>query len=140
MSDATVPMCPVVHFEMPYRDRDRAARFYAQAFGWTHQKLGPEMGDYLLVTTAPPGARAGLPPQASMGAIHGGFFPLGADASMQHPSVVIAVEDIRAAIARIRAAGGEPTGEPMAIPGVGQYVAFVDTEGNRVGALQPSMP
>ena len=93
MSDATVPMCPVVHFEMPYRDRDRAARFYAQAFGWTHQKLGPEMGDYLLVTTAPPGARAGLTPQASMGAIHGGFFPLGADASMQHPSVVIAVED-----------------------------------------------
>ena len=48
-------MNPVVHFEMPYKDRERAARFYAAAFGWTHQMLGPEMGDYMLVSTAPPG-------------------------------------------------------------------------------------
>ena len=40
----TVPMCSVVHFEMPYKDRQRAAHFYAAAFGWTHQMLGPEMG------------------------------------------------------------------------------------------------
>jgi predicted enzyme related to lactoylglutathione lyase len=41
----TVPMCAVVHFEMPSKDRERAARFYASAFGWTHQMLGPEMGE-----------------------------------------------------------------------------------------------
>lgn len=57
MSTVTVPMCSVVHFEMPYKDRERAARFYAAAFGWTHQFLGPEMGDYMLVSTAPAGAR-----------------------------------------------------------------------------------
>ena len=45
MTTTTVPMCAVVHFEMPYKDRERAARFYAAAFGWTHQFLGPEMGD-----------------------------------------------------------------------------------------------
>jgi predicted enzyme related to lactoylglutathione lyase len=28
-------------------------------------------------------------------------------------------------------------GEPLPIPGVGQYVAFFDTEGNRVSMLQP---
>lgn len=28
-------------------------------------------------------------------------------------------------------------GEPMDIPGVGQYVSFTDTEGNRVSMLQP---
>jgi len=28
-------------------------------------------------------------------------------------------------------------GEPMQIPGVGQYVSFMDTEGNRVSMLQP---
>lgn len=28
----TVPMCADVHFEMPYKDRERAARFYAAAF------------------------------------------------------------------------------------------------------------
>jgi hypothetical protein len=27
-------MDSVVHFEMPYDDRDRMARFYQQAFGW----------------------------------------------------------------------------------------------------------
>jgi len=31
-------------------------------------------------------------------------------------------------------------GEPMEIPGVGQYVSFMDTEGNRVSLLQPSRP
>ena len=31
----------------------------------------------------------------------------------------------------------EMLGEPMAIPGVGQYVAFHDTERNRVSMLQP---
>lgn len=140
MSATTVTMCPVVHFEMPYHDRDRAARFYAQAFGWAHEKLGPEMGDYLLVTTVAPGARPGVPPEAPVGAINGGFYPFDADMPMQHPSVVVAVEDVHAAMARIRAAGGQVLGEPMTIPGVGEYVAFVDTEGNRNSVLQPGMP
>ena len=35
-------------------------------------------------------------------------------------------------------AGGKVEGEPLAIPGVGQYVAFFDTEGNRVSMLQPA--
>ena len=64
MSTATVPMCAVVHFEMPYKDRERAERFYAAAFGWTHQFLGPQMGDYVLVNTAPAGARPPMPPEA----------------------------------------------------------------------------
>jgi predicted enzyme related to lactoylglutathione lyase len=133
-------MCPVVHFEMPYKDRERAARFYAAAFGWTPQMLGPEMGDYMLVTTAPPGERPGLPPQASLGAIHGGFFPYRAHLPMQHPSVVVGVEDMGAAMQRIRDAGGAVMGEPMAIPGVGQYVVFQDTEGNHNSIIQPEMP
>ena len=54
-----VPMCAVVHFEMPYQDRDRAARVYEAAFGWQTEKLGPEMGHYLLVTTALPGENPG---------------------------------------------------------------------------------
>jgi predicted enzyme related to lactoylglutathione lyase len=28
-------------------------------------------------------------------------------------------------------------GEPMDIPGIGLYVSFFDTEGNRVGMIQP---
>lgn len=36
-------MNPVVHFEMPYDDRARVARFYETAFGWPTQMLGKEM-------------------------------------------------------------------------------------------------
>ena len=126
--------CPVVHFEMPYRDAARAQRFYAAAFGWQMQAMGPEMGDYILATTALADNDA---PGAQRGAINGGLFPFKADWPMQHPSVVIGVDDIRAAMARVAAAGGEVLGEPMPIPGVGDYVSFVDTEGNRHSILQP---
>jgi predicted enzyme related to lactoylglutathione lyase len=33
--------------------------------------------------------------------------------------------------------GGTIEGDPVEIPGVGTYVMFKDTEGNRVGMLQP---
>lgn len=125
-------MNPVVHFEMPYRDADRAARFYSSAFGWQTQLMGPEMGDYLLVTTATSDARPG----AAAGAINGGLFPFKPDWPAQYPSVVIGVEDVRAAMLRVTVAGGQVLGEPMLIPGVGQYVAFTDTEGNRNSMLE----
>ncbi len=38
-------MDPVVHFEMPYEDRERVANFYARTFGWQMHKLGQDMGD-----------------------------------------------------------------------------------------------
>ena len=129
-------MNPVVHFEMPYRDRDRAARFYAEAFGWTIGKLGPEMGNYAVATTAVADARPGAP----AGAINGGLYEYKADWPAQHPSVVIAVEELQAAMARVTKAGGEVLGEPMAIPGIGDYVAFFDTERNRHSMLKPIPP
>ena len=38
---------------------------------------------------------------------------------------------------KVAEAGGKVLGEPLEIPGVGQYVSFSDTEGNRVSMLQP---
>ena len=126
-------MNPVVHFEMPYDDRERIARFYERAFGWKLQMFGEEMGNYVVATTAEEDAV----PDRPRGAINGGFFPRSPDMPGQHPSVVIAVPDIQAAMKAVNAAGGEVLGTPMAIPGVGQYVAFYDTERNRVSMLQP---
>jgi uncharacterized protein len=126
-------MCPVVHFEMPAEDRNRMAAFYQKAFGWKVQMLGPEMGDYVLVTTAESDVKPGAP----AGAINGGFFPKKPDWPAQYPSVVIAVDDIKSAMQRVADAGGKVLGEPMQIPSVGQYVAFFDTEGNRVSMLRP---
>jgi len=126
-------MNPVVHFEMPYDDRARMAKFYESAFGWQMQTLGEDMGGYVLATTTETAASGPKNP----GAINGGFFPRKPDWPAQHPSVVIAVDNMRAAMKQVAAAGGEVLGEPMAIPGVGQYVSFMDTEGNRVSMLEP---
>lgn len=130
-------MNSVVHFEMPYDDRERMAKFYQSAFAWKTQMLGPEMGNYVVAHTVETDQK-GCPQKP--GAINGGFFAKNPDWPAPVPSVVIAVDDIESAMKAIRAAGGEVLGEPMEIPGVGQYVSFYDTEKNRVSILQPKMP
>jgi predicted enzyme related to lactoylglutathione lyase len=97
------------------------------------QALGEEMGNYVVATTAEtPEGRPTTP-----GTINGGFFPRKPDWPAQHPSVVIAVDDISKSVALVRQSGGTVLGEPMEIPGIGKYVSFTDTEGNRVSMLQP---
>jgi len=126
-------MCPVVHFEMPYEEPRRVAKFYESVFGWQTNMLGGNMGDYILAATTE--SRDGRP--MNPGAINGGFFPKKPDWPAQHPGVVIAVEDIEDAIRRVNEAGGEVLGMPVEIPSVGRYVSFYDTERNRVALLQP---
>ncbi len=125
---------PVVHFEMPAEDRKRMAGFYSQAFGWQTKELGAEMGNYVLATTTETDESGPKKP----GAINGGFYSKTDDMPAQYPSVVIAVDDIREAMGKVAKAGGKVLGDPMEIPGVGHYVSFFDTEGNRVSMLQPS--
>ena len=128
-------MNPVVHFEMPYEDGERMADFYAKVFGWQIQKLGADMGNYVLATSANVDVKPDLP----RGAINGGFFQKTDDIPSPYPSVVIAVENIKEHMQKVEKSGGKVLGEPMDIPGVGLYVSFFDTEGNRVSMLQPQM-
>lgn len=127
---------PVVHFEMPYEDRDRAAKFYASAFGWKMNKLGPEMGNYMTAYTAETGEDRMV---KAPGTINGGFYKRSPDPSSHAPSVVIAVEDIGEAMKKVVAAGGKIMSEkPEEIPGIGRWVSFRDSEGTRVSMLQPN--
>ena len=126
-------MNPVVHFEMPFDNRERMAKFYRSAFGWQTQMLGEEMGNYVFATTTETDETGPKKP----GAINGGFFPKKPDWPAQYPSIVIAVDDIAQALRKVTDSGGKILGEPMEIAGVGQYVSFTDTEGNRVSMLQP---
>ena len=127
-------MNPVVHFEIPAEDRKRIANFYTKVFGWKTQQLGEDMGNYVLVTTTDSDENGPKNP----GAINGGFFQKTDDKPAQYPSVVIAVEDIKEHMMNVEKSGGKVLGEPMDIPGVGLYVSFFDTEGNRVGMIQPT--
>ena len=130
-------MNPVVHFEMPAEDRKRMADFYTKVFGWQTQMMGEDMGNYVTVATTEidENGRPKMP-----GAINGGFYPKTTDMPNPVPSIVIAVDDIKEASKNVTKAGGKVLGEPVNIPGVGSYVSFIDTEGNRVSLLQPSMP
>lgn len=133
-------MDPVVHFEMPANDKSRMRKFYETAFGWHTEQLGKEMGEYVIVTTTESDEKTGLPRRP--GAINGGFFQRTADPLSQYPSIVIAVDDIIEAMKKVeegggKVMGGQVQGKPDDIPGVGLYASFIDTEGNRVGMLEP---
>ncbi|HWQ96026.1 MAG TPA: VOC family protein [Candidatus Methylomirabilis sp.] len=127
-------MDPVVHFEMPAEDRKRMSKFYTKAFGWETNQLGPEMGEYVLVTTTEVDENMMI---KKPGAINGGFFQKTDDPVSHYPSVVIQVDDIKKSMKKVEDAGGKIHGEPMEIPNVGWIVSFFDTEGNRVSMLQP---
>jgi uncharacterized protein len=133
MANRRTNMDPVVHFEMPYDNRERMAQFYESAFGWQTQVLGEDMGNYVLATTTETVENGPKRP----GAINGGFFLKKPDWPAQYPSVVIAVDNVKESIKKVKNAGGKVLGEPTEIPGVGRYVSFIDTEGNRVSMLQP---
>ena len=126
-------MNSVIHFELPAADRARMAKFYSKAFGWQTQMLGPEMGNYVVVTTTESDDSGPKKP----GAINGGFYQKSEDKPAQYPAVVIAVDDIQDAMKKVTAAGGKVLGKPDEIPGIGQSVSFLDTEGNRTSMLQP---
>ena len=128
-------MNPVVHFEMPAEDRKRMADFYTKVFGWKTQQLGEDMGNYVLATTTDSDEN-GMP--KNPGAINGGFFQKTNDKSAQYPSVVIAVDNIQEHMRNVEKSGGKVLGEPVDIPGIGMYVSFLDTEGNRGGMIQPT--
>jgi uncharacterized protein len=108
-------MNAVVHFEMPYDDRERMAKFYQNVFGWQTQMFGEEMGNYVLATTTETDESGPKKP----GAINGGFFPKKPDWPAQYPSLVIAVDDIQAAMRQVTDAGGKVLGEPVGDSGRG---------------------
>lgn len=125
---------PVVHFEMPYKDAKRVSEFYKKAFGWGMNDAGEDMGGYVVAVTADTDENRMV---KTPGTINGGFYPLSSAPQSTQPSVVISVDDLEKATADIKAAGGELLGEPQDIPGIGLWVSFKDSEGNRVSILQP---
>jgi len=138
-------MSPVVHFEMGYKDKDRMVKFYESVFGWKTEPMGPEMGNYVVAQTTKTDDQGMV---QTPGTINGGFYGKTDSPDSQAPSVVISVDDIHQAIEEVKKAGGEIMGsmdekgkrtmEPQMIPGVGLWISFKDTEGNRVSLLQAS--
>ena len=123
---------PVVHFEMPYGNPKRVSKFYSSTFGWD-MKYFPKMGKYVLATTSPVDKNQ---MHKKKGAINGGFYPKGGYGNTPH--LVISVDNLEKHMEIVKKVGGKITGKPMDIPGIGKFIMIKDSEGNRVGMLQPS--
>lgn len=126
-------MHPVVHFEMPAKDKKRTKKFYETVFGWEMTQLGSDMGNYLLATTTPM-TKDNM--HKEKGAINGGFYDYGKAGTKPH--IVISVDNLKKSMAKVKEDGGKLVGKPVTIPGIGDFIMFTDSEGNRVGMLQPA--
>ena len=113
----------VVHFEVTADDIERAKKFYT-IFDWNIVDANMPGGEYWLAKTGD-----------GMG-IDGAIMPR--SYSPSQPVVnTISVENLDDMIEKVKAAGGTIEGEKNTIPGVGDFVYARDTEGNRLGMLQP---
>jgi predicted enzyme related to lactoylglutathione lyase len=123
----------VVHFEVPFDDKDRALAFYQDVFEWQIQSI-PDMG-YNIVTTGPAGEQ-GMPTEP--GYIGGGM--LERQAPVNVPVIVMEVEDIDATLAAIEKHGGGTAAPKMPVGDMGFAAYFTDSEGNLMGLWQSATP
>jgi predicted enzyme related to lactoylglutathione lyase len=122
-------MDKVVHFEIPFENKQRAMTFYTQCFGWQLTEM-PEM-QYVMANTVATGEdyRPKEP-----GAINGGLFARPKEAPS--PTIYVGVSSVEAALKKVQAAGGKVVTPHTPIPGMGAYARVSDTEGNVIGLYE----
>lgn len=122
-------MNKVVHFEIPFENKQRAMDFYTTCFGWKLQDM-PEM-NYVMANTVATGPdyRPTEP-----GAINGGLFQRPKEAP--DPVLYVDVKSVDEAIKAVQAAGGKVVTPRTPIPGMGAYGRVSDTEGNVIGLFE----
>lgn len=122
----------VVHFDLYADDPARISEFYEKAFGWKFQKWEGEGGmDYWLIMTGledSPGIDGGMSRREKEWSNR---FSIGA--------VTIGVSNIDEAIEKVEKFGGEVKMGKMALPKVGWFASFKDTEGNELSLMQMDM-
>ena len=123
----------IVHFEIPSEDITRAGKFYAGVFGWeiTPWQSPDANMVYHMANTVPVGAdhRPSEP-----GGINGALMPK--NPLVSSPVLVVSVDSVDDALAKVEAAGGETKLPKMAVADMGWYALFADTEGNVLGLFE----
>lgn len=122
-------MDKVVHFEIPTADLVRAKGFYGTVFGWQLRTDPVGDGQYTSVITTDVDPQTFAPTEP--GGINGGMM----DRSDLTPSPVITVgvDDIDQRLKEIEANGGTVLTPRTAIPDMGAFAYFKDTEDNVMG-------
>jgi len=122
-------MDKVVHFEIPFDDKKRAMKFYAEAFDLVLTDMA-EMSYVMAETVAVNEKQRPREP----GAINGGLFQRPKEAP--HPVIYVGVSSVDQALKKAQAAGGKVVTPKTAIPGMGAYARVTDTEGNVLGLFE----
>ncbi len=122
-------MRKVVHFEIPADDVERAKKFYGSSFGWELETMPMGDGEYTSVKTTAVDEQTQMP--TDPGAINGGMFQR--DERLTSPVITIDVDGIDDALKQIEDAGGSTVQPRTAIPGMGAFAYFKDSEGNVLG-------
>jgi predicted enzyme related to lactoylglutathione lyase len=122
-------MDKVVHFEIPFDDKARAMRFYAEVFGWKLTDV-PDMS-YVMAETVPVDEQR-MPKEP--GAINGGLFQRPREAPA--PTLYMSVASVADAIRKAEANGGRVVTPKTPIPGMGAFARVSDSEGNVIGLFE----
>jgi uncharacterized protein len=116
----------VAHFAIEADDLARARKFYESVFDWRITPWGPP--DFFQIRTG-----SDVDPGIG-GALQRRREPVSGTGNRCF-ECTISVESIDAITGKIKAHGGRVVTEPFVIVGVGTLIFFLDTEGNRVGAM-----
>ncbi len=121
-------MNPVMAFEIPVRDLDRAVRFYSAVFDFAFERQvvdGNQMA-WFPQAEGKPGISGALAQGES-------YVP-----STAGTRIYFHTADIAATLARVQAHGGKMLYPITAVEGLGRVAEFEDSEGNRIALHQPS--
>ena len=123
-------MDPIVHFEIPVDDLDRAKKFYGPIFGWNLTDWPmPDGSAYVGVHTTPIDEKTRQP--LKPGAINGGIMKRSAMAKA--PIFAVQVSSIDEKVKMIEQAGGKVVMPKVDMMGMGFYAYVTDLEGNVLG-------
>ncbi len=112
--------CPVTHFEIGCRDREKTSAFYSRLFDWRTEPYG-DNGLHLRTD--------------SEHGIGGHLTALGHEPH-NYVMMYVEVEDVRQAIDKAKELGGKAIVGPIDLPTGGQFAWTADPEGTMVGLLE----
>ncbi|HLY26000.1 MAG TPA: VOC family protein [Aggregatilineales bacterium] len=109
----------ITYLEIPATDREKAANFYSELFGWGIEHFGPPM-NYTTFTLGNEKLWGGFP---------------NVDDTMKVDDVLIYIgsDDIGADLKEIVKKGGKVLRDETEVPGYGSFAFFTDPTGNRIG-------
>lgn len=113
-------MNPIVHFEIPARDMERAKKFYSDIFGWNISKFEGDTAcneNYYNIEQSKDPIK-----------LCGGMLPKMSEC--HNITIYIGVSSVDDYAKKVEEGGGKICVPKMAVPGMGYFVCCIDTEGN----------